>query len=119
MPKVINSPIDHDIEIGFQGTNYIIPPKKDVLIEDETAVAFLVERFPWLAVSEPKRDKEPYFIAKVKTEKTPVYANAPAKGDMVITPRSTTDAVDELPSSGTIDRDGVEWVGEGVQRDVP
>jgi len=119
MAKVIFSPAENELEMPFEGTTYIIPPKKDVLVENEGFVSFLKETLPWIEVKEPKREKEPYFVTKAKTKKTPVYREVKPTSDFVARKIALEEdlGVDGLPPSGMVDKDGVEWIGEGVQKD--
>jgi len=119
--KVIFSPVENDMVIGFEGWDYTVPSKKEVLVEEDVA-AFLEERCPFLKVSEPKRSKPPYFVAAIKKTKTPVRinSNSDPTTDMVVRSRyesNDTLGPDNLPQSGMTDKDGVEWVGEGVEID--
>jgi hypothetical protein len=122
--KVLNSNIDKDIDIGFEGWDYYIPANKAVLIDDRFA-KFIEERLPFVMVVEPPKGKVE--VPKIKKKKTAVYIQPSGKitqpntQDMVAgvhrNPQDMVENIDGTPTSGTVDRDGIEWTGEGIEVD--
>jgi hypothetical protein len=124
MKVLINN--ENGFEIPFEGWTYSIPSKKEILVEDEVAV-FLQERYPWITTSFPSQAKDAPVIPSVERQKTPVLLKTDEEKaalktqDMVVTrgPRidDTIPQGDGLPISGTVDKDGIEWTGEGIEPD--
>lgn len=123
--KVIINTASMDISVGFDGFDYMIPAGKPVLAEGKVA-EFLKERYPFLQIEEPPRVKGPSPVPVIEKKKTrrlikteeERIASAPTS-DLRRIPNFTTDiteGMDGLPVSGT-DKDGVEWVGAGVETD--
>jgi len=118
--KLIKNAAKSNIQVGFEGFDYLIPAGKEVLA-DEKVTSFLKERYPFLEISKPPKAKGVSPIPQIEKKKSKVYAQ-PAKPttDMKVTRKfnpSETVSPDALPTSGTVDKDGVEWVGEGITLD--
>jgi len=115
--KVIRNQTDHDISVGFEGYDYGIPKKTDVLCEERPA-EFLIERYPFLIMEDAPKVKGPTPIPKIEKKKSKVYMESKPAVDMQVVPthhRDETMKSEDLPN-GT-DRDGVEWVGPGIETD--
>jgi hypothetical protein len=115
---VIKNISDNDLNFSFDFRTYSIPKNKPLTVPEKVA-EFLSERWP----------KSFEFNLEGK-KTTPLVKSMPsksfiAKEAVVKNPESTMQAglsheqptfgaVDNLPMSGTTDKDGVEWVGEGL-----
>lgn len=122
--KVLNSNTEKDINIGFGGWDFRVPANKAVLVEDDFA-NFMKERYPFVMVGElPKGNVE---VPEIEKKQTPVFIQPegkitqPRTQDMVagkrLNPQDMLGNIDGVPTSGTVDRDGIEWIGEGITID--
>lgn len=107
-----------DLEMSFGGYTYKFPKGKTYLIEDD-----LYEHIGeiWGKVFDDVKLLKKKQYAKPKKVKTPSYIQPEPKStysgnDMRITKsgRQAPTYGDGTPKSGTVDRDGVEWYGEGL-----
>ncbi len=124
--RIVTNKSDSNIEIPYEGWTYTLLADDNRLAEEGIAY-FLRERYPFVQVTKPPVGKKlgPSAIPTIERKKTPAYiAPDPRKKAeeeaMRITPAVVKDATyenDGLPQSGSTDKDGVEWVGEGIETD--
>ena len=106
------------LEVAFEGKTYVFGKDKTVLVE-ENVIEHLKETIPLAFDFKVKTTKKSIF-KRVKTKTTPALRpmSSPAN-DMIATKKGEQmmplGKVDVTPPSGTTDRDGVSWYGEGVE----
>jgi hypothetical protein len=108
---------DDSLVISFEGWDYHFKKKKTVFITQKL-LDHLKERYP-LAFDFEVKPKRGQKITNVKKTKTKVFFKEPEEIDMkVMQPGAqspTFGQADLTPPSGTTDKDGVSWYGEGVE----
>ncbi len=103
-----------DIPVSFEGSDYLFSAGKPAQIED-TLFTFLQELLPMSFDFKPDLKK----LTKVdEVSKTPTKTVFPG-GKFGAPTANITRGVDELPSNGQIDKDGVEFYGKGLEDDQP
>ena len=125
--KLVINPLEKSFDISFEGWTYTIPVDgKGVLVREDRVAAFFEEKCPFLRVRKPPKTKGVSPYPQITRKKTPIYIKSSPYAedlgteDMKISKVGVNDAtmnIDNLPKSGTVDRDGVEWVGEGIEID--
>lgn len=122
--KIVTNKSNGKIEIAYEGWTYTLKSDDSRKVDEKTA-DFLHERYPFVQVTELTTKKGVSSIPQIEREKTRVYVKPGVREEaeneaMKITPAVVRDATlepDSLPTSGTTDKDGVEWVGEGIEDD--
>lgn len=112
MKNIINKE-DKELKFSFEGTDYKFPNGKLVQVE-EALYDHLKGIVPLAFDFNPKVTKKSVAMPVIK-EKTHVAFTGGIFGK-ASRPVST---VDQTPQSGTADKDGVEWYGEGLENDTP
>ena len=117
--KPIKNTEPHDLKIDFEGTSYILPMGKVVLVENKLH-DYLKENLPLAFAFNPTTEKNKP-VPQAESSKTPVrLPMSSPRSDMVVTngrPTPTFGNPDITPESGTTDKDGVNWYGEGLEVD--
>lgn len=89
-------------------------PKKSIVLVDDDLYAHLQDRYPMVFDFEPKKTKDP--VKKADKVKTGAKFKPAITDDMVVKTFETEDF--GVPQSGTVDSDGIQWEGEGVQEET-
>lgn len=125
MQKAVKFNDSEKIEVSFEFKTYIFYKDKPVLVPDNLH-AFLQERFP-LAFSfgaQLLKEKDLKEVEHFKTKSFfPDKEAAKELGNDFMEihaakPDATFGTPDGLPAAGQVDKDGIQFYGEGVQKDT-
>ena len=116
--KAIKNIDKNEIAMPFEGNTYLLPMGGAFMVEDDLYV-FLQERLPMSFDFKYKVAKDKP-VAKVKSQRTPSLIPTAKDQDIIqedmrVSAQAMPTSPDITPPSGTVDKDGVEWYGEGVQ----
>jgi hypothetical protein len=101
-----------DIPVSFEGFDYLFGAGKPAQVEDNL-FDFLKELLPMSFEFKPDLSK---LTVVHEVTKTPTKTVFPG-GKFGAQTANITRGVDELPSNGQIDKDGVEFYGKGLEDD--
>ena len=106
--------------VSFEGYDYMFPADKPVSVTDEL-YKFVIEGWPMsFKKYEGKKTEVIPTISRKETKSSfPKEARFASK-DMMVTPPVNRQVmgIDNIPTNGTVDADGVEWTGEGLEEDT-
>jgi hypothetical protein len=102
-----------DIPISFEGFDYIFSAGKPAQVED-ILFNFLQELLPMSFDFKPDLSK---IKVVAKVQRTPTKTVFPGGKFGVPSANLTKEVADDLPTNGQIDKDGVSWVGDGLEDD--
>ncbi len=115
---IIRNISDKDFNFSFDFNTYFIPKNRTLEVSKELG-DFLAERWP-TSFGFDIEVKKPVAQVKGTPSRSLISREAEDKTydtTMRVSPtriNATFGSIDQSPASGTTDKDGVEWVGEGL-----
>lgn len=111
--RAIKNVSEKELVISFEGFDYIFPKEKPVVV-DEALYNHVLENWPLAFNSYSGGKKE--IVPTIMKKKTRSFA---AGRTVFGKPGENAEEneVEGLPASGTVDKDGVAWFGEGLEED--
>jgi hypothetical protein len=118
--KTVENIDDKEMVVSYEGWDYTFPPRKPVFV-NEALYDFVKDGWPLtFATTKVEKGKVIPTVEKRKTKNffpTQAYRSS---NDMIITPSNAQTVPanpDGLPQAGGVDKDGVEWVGDGIEEE--
>jgi hypothetical protein len=111
---------NHDLKVDFDFNTYFLPKNRTVMVEEDL-FNHLKEILPLsfsFDVEVGSKGKPLPMVKRTKTKSFfPTDEKRKTNDDMYIenpNPKATFGGADLTPDSGTTDKDGVTWYGEGI-----
>ena len=122
--KAIQNTINKDLEVSFEGYTYMFPKSKTPLLVENNLYEHI--KGIWNKVFKDIKTSQKQML-KPKRKKTPSYIKQEPEStystnDMRVTEAGhqvpTFKGVEGVPTSGTVDKDGIEWYGTGIEEET-
>lgn len=115
---IIRNKGNKDLKFSWDFNTYTFPKGKMVFVSKEL-YEFVIDRWP-LAFDFNIELKDSKGVPEVKKEKSPSLiktqpVNTNQSDNVSVRRQVTFSDVDNTPASGTTDKDGVGWYGEGLE----
>ena len=116
--KTVKNTATTPLEIGINGIDYTFPAGEIVACEDEIA-DYIKSQFELFEVERLSVGKEGDAVPRVGEKPSKIYTKAPSPTQSMFVKKiqkNDTSPKEEQPNG--VDADGVEWVGQGIEKDT-